>query len=100
LVLVARIRTFPMARIVLARRVVFRATYSIWLFSRTSYGLWSLQLGPSQDLTLKEGRIAAILLLITFGACFYGSMFLRLGSGDMRYEPMRGEYRGGGEDKY
>lgn len=71
-----RFRTFPIARVILATRVVFRATYRIWLYSRTGYGLWSVQLGPRQDLTFIERIVTVLLLLLTFIGCFFGTAFL------------------------
>lgn len=40
MVLMGLWRVYPMVRVVLARRVVFRAGYRMWMFGRMAYGNW------------------------------------------------------------
>ena len=55
----------PLASIIGATGIVFSAIYSIYLYNRVSYGVFSPYLSPMLDLTRREFNLLITLLILT-----------------------------------
>ena len=56
----------PVASVLGATGIVFSAIYSIYLYNRLSYGVYSPHLKPLQDVTRREFNVLIALLIPTF----------------------------------